>query len=78
MDIPVAVTPKRESVDDDDVEIIDVRESGKTPHFRDKLYGIRKEGDTPMIGNSEVDLDDPGVIAVKGKRLNFQEDCGTC
>jgi hypothetical protein len=30
MEISVAVTPKRES-GDDDVEIIDVRESGKTP-----------------------------------------------
>jgi hypothetical protein len=40
-------------------------------HFRDKLYGIRKEGDTLIIGNSEVDLDEPGVIAVKGKRFKL-------
>jgi hypothetical protein len=48
-----------------------VRESVKTPHFRDKLYGIRKEGDTLMIGNSEVDLAETGVIAVKGKRCKL-------
>jgi hypothetical protein len=70
MEIPVAVTPKRES-GDDDVEIIDVRELVKTPHFRDKLYGIRKEGYTLMIGNSAVDLNEPGVIAVKGKRFKL-------
>jgi hypothetical protein len=46
-----------------------VRESGKTPHFWDKLYGIRNEGDKLMMGNSEVHLDEPGVIAVKGKRF---------
>jgi hypothetical protein len=74
MEIMVAVTPKRESGDDDDdddIEIIDLRESGKTPQFRFKLYGIRKEGDKLMIGNSEVDLDEPGVIAVKGKRFKL-------
>jgi hypothetical protein len=76
MEIPVPLTPKRDSGDDDDddnddVKIIDVRESGKTSHFCDKLYGIRKEGDTLMIGNSAVDLDEPGVIAVKGKRFKL-------
>jgi uncharacterized ferredoxin-like protein len=68
MEIPVSVTPKSEG--DDDVEIIDVRESGKT-HFRNKLYGIQKAGDTLMIGNSAVDLNEPGVIAVKGKRFKL-------
>jgi hypothetical protein len=67
-DTPVAVTPKREGRDDDDdAETIDLPELGTTPRFRDKQYGIRKEGDTLMIGNSIVDLDTPGVITVKGK-----------
>jgi hypothetical protein len=48
-----------------------VRDSGKTAHFGDKLYGIRIKGDTLMIGNSEVDLDEPGVVAVKGKRFKL-------
>jgi hypothetical protein len=67
-DTPVAVTPKREGRDDDDYsETIDLRELGTTPRFRDKQYGIRKEGNTLMIGNSVVDLDTQGVITVKGK-----------
>jgi hypothetical protein len=70
IEIPVPVTPKRESGDDSDVEIINVRESGNT-HFRDKLYGIRKESDTLTIGNSAIDLNEPGVIAVKGERFNL-------
>jgi hypothetical protein len=48
-----------------------LRDSDKTPHFRDRQYGIRKEGDTLMIGNSEVDLDEPGVIAVRLKRFKL-------
>jgi hypothetical protein len=35
------------------------------------IYGIRKEGDTFMIGNSELNLEEPGVIAVKGKRFKL-------
>jgi hypothetical protein len=71
MGIPVAVTPKRESDDDDVVEIIDVRRSGKTTNFCDKLYCILKEGGTLMIGNSAIDLNEPGVIAGKGKRFKL-------
>jgi hypothetical protein len=72
IEIPLAVKPKRESRDDDeDAEIKDLRDSDKTTYFRDTLYGIRKEGDTLMIGNSEVDFDEPGVIAVKGKRFKL-------
>jgi hypothetical protein len=37
---------------------------GTTPSFRDKQYGIRKEGNTLMIGNSVVDL-------VKGKQFKL-------
>jgi hypothetical protein len=70
MEIPVAVTPKHES-GDDNVEFIDVPESSQTPHFRDKIYGIRKDGNTLLIGNSQVDLDGPGVIAVEGKRFKL-------
>jgi hypothetical protein len=33
MEIPATVTPKHESGDDDDVEVIDVRASGKTLHY---------------------------------------------
>jgi hypothetical protein len=69
VEVPVAVTPKREGrdEDDDDAESIHLRELGTTPRFRDKQYGIRKEGTTLMIGISVVDLDKPGVITVKGK-----------
>jgi hypothetical protein len=74
-EVPVAVTPKRESrnddTDDDDAETIDLRELGTTPRFRDKQYSIRKEGNTLTIGNSVVDLDKPGVITVKGKRFKL-------
>jgi hypothetical protein len=69
------VTPKREGLDDDDdTETIDVRELGTTPRFRDRQYGIRKEGDTLLIGNSVFDLDTPGVITVKGKQLKLTKD----
>jgi hypothetical protein len=43
----------------------------KTPHFHDKQYGIRKDGDTLMVGNSAVDLDEPSVIAVRRKRFKL-------
>jgi hypothetical protein len=72
VDIPVAGTPKRESTDDDgDAESIYLRELGKTTHFRDKQYGIPKEGNTLMIGNSAVDSDKRGVITVKGKQFKL-------
>jgi hypothetical protein len=71
-EVPVAVTPKRESRHYvDDAETIDLREFGTNPRFRDKQYGIRKERNTLMIGNSVVDLDKPGVITVKGKQFKF-------
>jgi hypothetical protein len=58
VEVPVAVTPKRESRDDDDAETIDLRELGTTPNFRDKQYGIRKE-------------DKSGVITVKRKQFKL-------
>jgi hypothetical protein len=43
VEVPGAVTPKRESREDDgDAETINLRELGTLP-FRDKQYGIRKE-----------------------------------
>jgi hypothetical protein len=72
VEVPVPVTTKRESRDDyDDVETIDLQKLGTTLRFRDKQYGIRKEGDTIMIGNSSVDLDKPGFITVKGKQFKL-------
>jgi hypothetical protein len=63
---PVAVTPKRESRNDDgDAETIDLRELGIL-RFRDKQYGIRKDVDSLMIDNSAIDLYTPGFITVKG------------
>jgi hypothetical protein len=44
---------------------------GTTTRFWAKQYGIRKEGNTLMIGNSVVDLDTPGVITVKGKQFKL-------
>jgi hypothetical protein len=46
-------------------------ESDTTLRFRDKQDGIRKEGNTLIIGNSAIDLDTPGVIAVKGKQFKL-------
>jgi hypothetical protein len=40
-------------------------------HFLDKQYGIRKDGDTLMIGNSTVNPDEPGVITIRGKRFKL-------
>jgi hypothetical protein len=74
VEVPVAVTPERESRhndNDDDAEIIDLRELCTTQPFRDKQYGIRKEGTTITIGNSVVVLDKPGVITVKGKEFRL-------
>jgi hypothetical protein len=72
VEVPVVVTPKREGRDDDDdAQTIDLRELGTTPRFRDKQYGIRKEGTTLMIGNSVVDLDKPSVITVKAKQFKL-------
>jgi hypothetical protein len=70
VEVPVEVTTKRESREDDDAETIDLRELC-TLRFRDKQYGIWKEGDSLMIGNSAVDLDTPGVIKVKGKQFKL-------
>jgi hypothetical protein len=72
--VPFEVTPKRENRhdnNDDGAKTIDLREFSTTPRFRDKQYGVRKEGNTFMIGNSVVDLDKPGVITVKGKRFKL-------
>jgi hypothetical protein len=72
VEVPVAVTPKRGGLHDNDhAETIDLRELDTTPRFRDKQYGSRKEGTTLMIGNSVVDLEKPGVITVKGKRFKL-------
>jgi hypothetical protein len=48
-----------------------LQELGTTPRFRDKQYGILKEGTTLMIGSSVVDLDKTGVITVKGKQFKL-------
>jgi hypothetical protein len=74
VEVPVEVTPKRESHEDDDgAETIDLRELC-TLRFRVKQYGIWKEGDSLMIGNSAVDLDTPGVIIVKGKYFKLTRE----
>jgi hypothetical protein len=71
-EIPSMVTPKRDiSSDVEDPETIDLREMTKTPRFLDSQYGIRKDGDTFMIGNSTIDLDEPGIITVRGKRFKL-------
>jgi hypothetical protein len=59
------VTHKRDSSNDD--ETIDLRELDKTPRFLHKQYGNRSDGDTLMIGNSTGNLDEPGVITIRGK-----------
>jgi hypothetical protein len=64
-EIPPVVTLRRES-SDDDAETIDLRELDETPKFQDRQYGIRKDGDTLTIGNSAVDLDEPGIITISG------------
>jgi hypothetical protein len=75
VEVPVAVTPKREGRDDDDdAETIDLLELGTTPRFRVKQHGIRKEGNTLMIVNSVVDLDTPGVITVQGKPFKLTRE----
>jgi hypothetical protein len=71
VEVPVAVSPKRESRDGEDAETIYLRALGTTLGFRDKQYGIRKKGNTLMIGNSAIDLDTPGVITVKGKQFKL-------
>jgi hypothetical protein len=58
-EIPPTVTIKDETTDDADDETIDLREQDKPPRFHDTQYGIRKNGDTRMIGNSTVELDEP-------------------
>jgi hypothetical protein len=81
VDVPAAVTPKRESRhdhNDDDAETIDLRQLGTTLRFRDKQYGIRKEGNTLMIGNSVVELDKPVLSRLKGNSSSLQKDCGNC
>jgi hypothetical protein len=44
---------------------------GTAQLLRDKQYGIRKEGNTLMIGNSVVELDTPGLNTVKGKQFKL-------
>jgi hypothetical protein len=48
-EIPLMVTPKRES--SDDAETIDLR-GGQNTTVPYRQFGIRKDGDTLMIGNS--------------------------
>jgi hypothetical protein len=64
------VTPKRDS-SSDNTETIDLRELDKTPQFQDRHYAIRKDGDTLMISNSAVNLDESGVITISGKRFKL-------
>jgi hypothetical protein len=58
-EIPPTVTVKDETSDDAGYETIYLRELDKPPRFQDTQYGIRKNGDTLMIGNSTFDLDEP-------------------
>jgi hypothetical protein len=78
VEVPVVVTPKRECRDDDceDAETNHLRELGKL-RFRDKQYGIRKEGTTLMIGNSAVDLDTPVLSRLKGNRSSLKGIVGS-
>jgi hypothetical protein len=71
-EIPSMVTPKRYSSSSDDVTI-DLQHLDKTPLFLDKQYGIRKDGDTLMIGNSTVNLEGPGVITISGKQFKLKK-----
>jgi hypothetical protein len=70
--IPPMGSRKRDS-SSDDAETIDLRELDKTPQFQDRQYGIRKDCDTLMIGNSTANLDEPGVITISGKRFKLRE-----
>jgi hypothetical protein len=67
------VTPKRD-ISSDDAETTDLRELDKTSQFQDRPYGIRKDGDTLMMGNSTANLDEPGVITISGKRFNVTKE----
>jgi hypothetical protein len=60
------VTNKCDSSDD---ETIDVIEFDETPLFLDKQYGIRTDGDTFMIRNSIVSVDESSDITIIGKRF---------
>jgi hypothetical protein len=64
------VTPKRDISSDDADETIDLREMANSPRFLDSGYGIRIDGETLIIGNSTIDLDEPGV-SVRGKRFKL-------
>jgi hypothetical protein len=68
-EIPSVVTPKRDSSDDDETNDGNVREFDKTSRFLDNQYGIRREGDTLMIGNSIVNVDESSDITINGKRF---------
>jgi hypothetical protein len=63
------VTPKRDSSTDDETTEGDVQEFNKTSRFLDNRYGIRKDGDTLMIGNSIINVEESGDIKIKGKRF---------
>jgi hypothetical protein len=65
-EIPPVVPMKHETSDNAEDETIDLRELDKPPRFLDTQYCIRKDGDTLIIGNSTVDVDEPGVITVRG------------
>jgi hypothetical protein len=60
------LTPKRDSSDDETIDG-DVREFNETPRMLDKHYGIRRVGDTHMIGNSIVNVDESSDITINGK-----------
>jgi hypothetical protein len=67
--IPSVVTPKRDSSTDDETTDGDVREFNKTSQFLDNRYGIRKDGDTLMIDNSIINVEESGDITIKGEML---------
>jgi hypothetical protein len=48
----------------------------KTPRFLDKQYGIQRDGDTIMVGNSTVSLDESDVITITGKQFKLTKDFG--
>jgi hypothetical protein len=67
-EIPSMVMPKRDSSSDDETTDGDVREFNKTSRFLENQYGIRRDGDTLMIGNSIVNVEESGDITKNGKR----------
>jgi hypothetical protein len=68
-EIPSVVTPKRDSSDDDETTYGDVRDFDKSLRFLDNQYGIRRNSDNLMIGNSIGNVDKSNNITINGKRL---------